>query len=251
MGTLKKFVLCLALLTMSGVHASAGEIVIAYIERPPFYYTENSSVKGILSDLTNEIFKTAGIPHSWQSLPPNRILSMFQYTDCAVCSPGWFFKADRLSFANFTLAIYQNTPLSVLVLKQAKSRFDKYESLTALFSDRSMTMGTVATYRYSGYIDQQIIRYHPRQIKVSSSAAQLIAMILKKRIDYIIIAPMEAESLINEAGLKQSLFDLLAFPDIPPGNKRYLMCNKSVDKATIDALNTAIRQLVKPEIWGE
>ena len=248
---LKKIVICLFFLTLPCAEAASDEIEIVFIERPPFYYTEDAQVKGVLADLTQKIFETAGIPHSWQPLPPKRIISMFQNTTAKVCSPGWFFKQDRLAFANFTLAIYQNQPLSVLINKQTKSKFDKYNSLAALFSDQTMTMGTVATYRYSGYIDEQINQYHPRQTKVYSSASQLIDMILADHIDYILIAPMEAEFLIQQTKLRQNQFELISFPDIPPGNKRYLMCNKSIDKTTIMALNTAIKQLVKQEIWDE
>ena len=251
MEALRKIVLCLVILLVFCLEAGAGEITIVFIERPPFYYTDNLEVKGILADLTNRVFQTAKVPYSWQSLPPNRIISMFQNMDSEICSPGWFFKSDRLAYANFTLAIYQNRPASVLVKKQAKRKFEKYSSLAGLFSDQSMTMGTVATYRYSRYIDEQINQHHPRQIQVYGSASQLITMILINRVDYMITSPAEAESLIHEAGLKPNQFDLLTFPDIPPGSKRYLMCSKSIDETTINALNNAIRQLVDPGVWDE
>lgn len=227
------------------------EIQIFYLERPPYYYSENNEFKGVLADLTKEIFKKAGISYSWLSLPPQRLISMFENTDEKICSPGWFLKTDRMRYANFTHPIYRNNPLVVLILKDNKDAFNGIDTLASLFKDRSLTLGTVATYRYSGYIDNLINQHKPDQIKVYSSAVSLVEMMAVKRVSYMLISPVEVDFLIQKAGLDRNLFDLLTFPDIPAGNKRYLMCSKSVDNSTLEKLNDAIEEIVDPALLSE
>ena len=58
--------------------ARGDELTVAYFDHPPYSYAENGQAAGILVDLTRNILKEAGIPATFVSMPPNRILETTQ-----------------------------------------------------------------------------------------------------------------------------------------------------------------------------
>ena len=50
----------------------------------------------------------------------------------------------------------------------------------------------------------------------------------------------EYVALAQAAHIPPETFTLLTFPDVPEGNRRYLMCSKSVPKDTLTRIDAAI-----------
>jgi hypothetical protein len=51
----------------------------------------------------------------------------------------------------------------------------------------------------------------------------------------------EAEDLILCSGLPVKYFQVIRFSDVPPGNKRYLICSRKIEEMTLLRLNRAIK----------
>ena len=51
----------------------------------------------------------------------------------------------------------------------------------------------------------------------------------------------EAEDLILCSGLPVKDFQVIRFSDVPPGNKRYLICSRKIEEMTLLRLNRAIK----------
>lgn len=49
-------------------------LTVAYFEHPPYCYAEKGQATGVLVELTRDILKEAGIPATFVTMPPNRIL---------------------------------------------------------------------------------------------------------------------------------------------------------------------------------
>ena len=56
----------------------------------------------------------------------------------------------------------------------------------------------------------------------------MLQMIQAGRADFMFLAEEEARYLVEQAGFNMSSFQLIRFPDMPLGEKRYIMCSKHV-----------------------
>jgi polar amino acid transport system substrate-binding protein len=63
----------------------------------------------------------------------------------------------------------------------------------------------------------------------------------------MLIAPEEIESLLQLNGYSLTAFSAIRMPDIPAGNKRYLIFNKGVSDDLIDRINQAITTQIRLE----
>lgn len=53
-------------------------------------------------------------------------------------------------------------------------------------------------------------------------------------------AEEEARYLIEQAGFRPRDFRIVRPPDMPPGERRYILCSRQVDDETMSRLNAAI-----------
>ena len=90
------------------------DIKVAYLERPPYYWTDNGHPRGFLLELTQRIFNLAGIKATYAPAPPNRIIADLRENREPICSIGWFRNPERESYSRFSLPIYRDRPLVIL-----------------------------------------------------------------------------------------------------------------------------------------
>jgi hypothetical protein len=62
------------------------DLHVVYLERPPYYFTDNGQPKGFLLVLTQRILDRAGVTGTWAPHPPNRIMEECAPTACH-CAP--------------------------------------------------------------------------------------------------------------------------------------------------------------------
>ena len=219
-------------------------LTVSYLERPPYYYTENGKAAGFLVELTRKIFQDAGVDVAFRSLPPKRIMGEIKRKDNHHCTIGWFKNPVRETFAKFSLPIYQNRPLVLLVKKENKRQLIRHPALKNVFSEKTLVMGRVSTFSYGSFIDGMIEDNSPEIFEVKAKQSQLIKLISAGRITYMLIAPEEIQSLIRSADLDPDGFVSVSFPDIPAGNQRYLMFSKGVEDRVLEKVNMAITEIV-------
>ena len=208
---------------------------------PPPYYVTNTdgSVGGLVAGPVREAFDDAGISVAWKIRPGKRQIETIRQNRTAVCSPGWFKKPEREAFAKFSNVVYQDLPQVVIIRTKDLGVFD-HPTLATLFADTDHSFGIKLGYSHGGFIDDLIAKHTPRVQRTSKDVQRMVRMLMSQRFDYMLVAEEEFESLQTNLTDVADTISALQMPDIPPGNKRYLMCSKKVSDAVIQRFNAAL-----------
>ena len=99
-------------------------------------------------------------------------------------------------------------------------------------------------YSYGDFLDKKIATYNPTRTVTTVENSGMLKMIYAGHADYFLIAPEEAEGLIQTSEFDAQDFKTIRFTDIPSGEKRYILCSMQVEESIIEQLNEAIRQYV-------
>lgn len=241
--------LALLILVCSTLEAWATPRVrVEYRDKPPYTYSESGQPRGFIIDMTQEIFRRAGVAATYSEVPVKRIFANIQNDSEAICSPSWYKLADRELYANFSLVIHKDRPHMVLVAPRVIELVKQHQSLSSLFEDPRLKLGVVAHVSYGPELDL-VIESKSHSVTDSARSVESLAKMvsLNHGADYMLI-DREDYDYINRMG-EISAMGLLPmyYSDMPPGLNRYLMCSKSVDAETMARLNQAIRELL-PEI---
>ena len=241
--------LLLALLLIPmGVEAGGDpELKVAYLERPPYYWTEEGQPRGFLLDLTRHILEQANVPASFAPLPPSRILEEIRNDHALWCSIGWFRTPERETFAKFSLPIYRDRRLVLLTTRDKTELFGGHRTLREVFLDRSLIMAQMASFSYGAFVDALQQDTLARSMTISTTTNVLPRLIAQNRAHYMLLAPEEVATLLASAEADPGLFVTLELDDIPPGNLRYLMFSRCVPDETIARIDTAIAALTNQE----
>ena len=218
---------------------------LMYYERKPFNYMDNGgSVVGLTADPAAKIFAAAGIPIAWQVRSANAILDALQRNTAPICSPGWYYSAERASYAQFTQPIYRDKPQ--VGLANVHFKYQKGTNAKDLFGRSDVRLMVKQNFVYGTYLDTIIAKMPATQLILEAAeVSDIVRLIHLGRADLIILTQEEVELYVTNAQLKMTDFNVLKFTDIPEVEMRYILCSKKVPSATIDALNAAIVKTVQ------
>jgi polar amino acid transport system substrate-binding protein len=221
--------------------ATAEPIELAVTSRPPYYIFEGGgTVSGIVATPVAQVFEAAKIDHRWVNIASNRQLKEVKENLKPICAVGWFKNPEREKFSKYTDYIYQNKPLIAMV-RSDNNAVAAHRTLRALMKDTTLRMGKKLGYSYGPTVDGLVDELSPSSITTSQDNAGMTRMLIGRRFDYFISSPEEGEYLIEALGIGGVDVVLIKFEDLPPGNKRYVLCSKSVSDKTIEKLNAAIQ----------
>lgn len=223
--------------------SALADIKVAYLERPPYYWTDNGQPRGFLLELTQRIFSLAGIKAIYAPAPPNRIIADLRENSQPTCSIGWFKNPERESYAKFSLPIYRDKPLVILTSKDRVASFRQHDRLQDVFADPSLVLARVASFSFGEAVDGMLEEIPARNLTVSSAQNVLPRLILEGRVSYMLVAPEEVSTLLRSAGVDPGLFVQLTMMDIPAGNLRHLIFSAGVNEETLSKVNSAIKVL--------
>ncbi|WP_319761001.1 transporter substrate-binding domain-containing protein [Maridesulfovibrio sp.] len=223
--------------------AFADHLTVGYIELPPYYYT-NSQQKpeGFLLNLTQRIMNKAGCDCSYVSMPSKRILHTLKKKR-AFASIGWFKTPQREKYAKFSLSIYENKPIVVLLRQEDHEAFAKYSTLEKLLKENKFKTGLIAGHSMGGYIDYLLKKYSRAVHLLSGTTEQLVKMLHDGHIDFCLLAPVEIAKIIKKSSYKEDDFYFMSMKDIIKGNTRHLIFSKDVSNDTISKINAAITEI--------
>lgn len=230
---------CVVALVSVGEAASAEPLVVGYIERPAYAWSEEGKARGLFVDIARDILARAAIDYRFEALPPKRMLKSVKEGG-PICLLGNFKTPEREAYAVFTKPIFQNRPIGVLITKDRAAAFARHKTLAELTASTDLRMGLVDGFSYGAAMDAVIGRMAGPKIPVGSSPSGMISMLVAGRFDYMLADHEEWEALAHSVNVSASRLDVLSFPDLPEGNKRYLMCSKSVPGEVIERINRAI-----------
>ncbi len=223
-----------------GPGRAATPLTVLYIHRPPYYQTEpDGSAGGALVEIARLVFQRAGIPHRFVRMPPRRVLHAIRQGE-PVCSVGWFRTRERETFARFSDPIYQNLPPGALVRRPAANRWPARPTLEQAMRS-GLVLGVVKGYRYGPPVERLLARLRPRTVRVAGGQENLLRMVARGRVDWMLICPEEAGYRFRTDPDLAARTVFVRFRDAPPGNHRYIMFSRSVPTEVIRAVNRAIR----------
>lgn len=219
--------------------AECDPITAHYHERVPYHHTTGSGVVGLTADPTTWAFNKAGLHFSWKKTSAKRQMKLLQDNQGCDCLVGWFKTPERLLFAKYSHAIYQDQP-PIAIARSDNDILQSDMSVVDILSNKNLKLLLKDGYSYGTFLDKKIAQYHPSVVKATGENVNMLKMIHRKHADYFFIAPEESTPLIEVSGLPIEDFKLLRFPAMPAGEKRYILCSRRVEDAMMEKLNRAI-----------
>ena len=220
-------------------------MTVLYHERPPYYVTGPLGIYGLCVDPAKKAFSTAGIGIEWIKVPAARQLDMLKHNTPDICAIGWFKNPEREKMAVYSHAIYQDRPMIALA-RADNPGLVSHRPLAQTLENQALVLLRKDGYSYGRYIDDMILKHGPRHQSTSAENIGMLKLIYDELADYFFISEEEAVELIHTSGLLAGTFQFIRFPDMPAGNKRYLMFSRSTDKTLVDKVNAAIRKDRQP-----
>lgn len=224
--------------------AAQDGLTVMYNEKPPFFYTKDGMPAGILVDIMLKVADRSGVAIRFESVPFNRILQRLKVEEPGVAALGLSLTEERTAYAVFSLPLYKDSRPIILARASRKSGFTSYARMEDMVSSTNYTYGGVLGNVYP--IDPLLATMGKRDRRWAVSPEQLMLMLTLGRFDFMMIYPEELEYLLATAGVAASDIAVLAYPDVPDGDYRYLLFSKSVPSDLVDRLNAAIAALQLP-----
>lgn len=218
-------------------------ITVHYNERPPYLVTTDSGVTGLTGDPVTIAFEKSNTPFRWEQTPTKRQIYILQQNSGQDCVVAWFKNAERETFAKFTLPIYQDMP-QIALARADNEKIASSGTIDDVFSNPLLNLLVKDGYSYGEFLDQKIGTFQPNRLVTTNENSGMLKMIHARHADYMLIAPEEAQGLIETSAFDPQDFKTIRFTDIPAGENRYILCSMQVDDAVIERLNEAIRQYV-------
>jgi uncharacterized protein (TIGR02285 family) len=212
-------------------------IEIIYESRPPYVQSGSDGLEGFVATPLMGALKDSKVAYEIKEKPSKRHLHEIEANQKEICAVGWFKNPDREKFANFTDPLYQDKPMGILA---RKAQMQKDLTLDALFANSSLSVLTKASYSYGALIDEKLKNSALKKREVNSDNIKMLALIEKKRADFMFISFEEASYLLQDQKVSVSL-EFVPLVGMPEGNKRYLICSKKVPQEKLDAISKHIK----------
>lgn len=215
------------------------KITVNYNERPPYLVpAADGSATGLTGTPAANAFKAAGVPITWVKIPTNRQIALVKETSGMNCAIGWFKNPEREQFAKFTKAIYRDKP--AIVLANSAFAIKEGAKLEEVLAIKGVRVLVKENFSYGPFIDGLLAKLKPTITVSNGTSTQMLQLINAHSVDFMFVSEEEANYLVEQAGLNMKNFRQVKFPDMPNGDKRYIMCSKQVPDDVITKLNKAI-----------
>jgi len=222
----------------AGVQA-AEPFTLYYNERPPYLVTgtQAGKVVGLTADPAAMAVESAGFVPRWTPMPTTRQLVTMREGQVPACAVGWFKNPERELSFKFTKPIYRDKPTVAIARSDFEAGSNK---LAEVFQQPGLRVLVKDKYSYGPWIDSLLARARPQTISTTEENIQMVRMIAGRRADIMFSSQEEAQYLLTQSNVVASAVKVLRFDDVPQGEKRYLMCSRSVPDETIQRLDKAI-----------
>lgn len=219
--------------------ATTEPVELYYFERPPYvaHRPGSAEVAGLTATPAAQAFKTAGIAHRWVELPTVRQLVTLKDSARPACAVGWFRNPEREQQFKFTRAIYRDRPTVAL----ARADFTPASpNLADTLRQPRLSVLMKDGFSYGPLIDGLLASARPERVVTSAESVAMVHMVAAHRADFMFAAEEEATYLVEQAGVAPGRLKVVHFADLPPGERRYVLCSKATPDEVIERLNRAI-----------
>lgn len=240
-----RFMILLGILAFSSSHARADSdapLLLLYNERPPFMETKpDGTAAGLFVTPVFGALAKAHIDVSVSLIPVARQIAMIQANQTAVCALGKYKTLEREEFAKFSQPIYQDRAVIGLAGRNFQSPANA--SLDDLLADPNLHVLTKQAVIYGAHLDGKLAVMKAQRVDVASEYSVLFRMIQSGRAELAFFPIEELTYRTTELGLPLADFRVLRFPELEPGEKRYMMCSKLVTDELLKRFNAALPAL--------
>ena len=222
-----------------GTTRAAEPLALYFFERPPYAGQRPGSddVSGLTATPAAQAFKAAGIPFLWVEMPTVRQLVTLKDSVQPACALGWFKNPDRELHFKFSKPIYRDRPTVGLAHAD-------YRTANATLADTLRQPGLQVLvkdgFSYGPLIDNLLAQSKVERVVTSAESVAMIHMVAAQRAHFMFAAEEEAAFLVDQTSVPAQQLRVLHFADLPPGERRYILCSKAVPDETIERLNKAI-----------
>lgn len=232
-------VACAGLAASGAAMAAAEPVSLYFFERPPYVVHQAGSdeVTGLTATPTGQAFKAAGIAYRWVMLPTVRQLVTLKDNPQPACAVGWFKNPEREQHFKFSKPIYRDRPTVAL----ARAEFNSASAtLAETLRQPGLRVLVKDGFSYGPLVDNLLAQSKAERVVTSAESVAMIHMIAAQRAHFMFAAEEEAAYLAEQAGVPARQLRTLHFADLPPGERRYILCSKAVPDELIERLNKAI-----------
>ena len=230
------FPLCAGLL-LARVALAREVIVLLYEERPPYMLRMGEEVIGLTAAPSTAAFRRAGISYVWENGSMNRQLHLLKENSGQYCVIGWYKTPERIAYAKFTRAIYQDRRLAALV--RSSAGVPDGVALEKVLALPGLRVLVKTNYSYGEHVDQLLDKVRPQGLASPQPNGQLAELLKANRADFMFVAEEEGQHFLRTGGAAGAL-RLVHFADIAAVGERHIACTRSVPDAIIDKLDRAI-----------
>jgi hypothetical protein len=214
------------------------DLRIHYHQRPPYYMETADGVAGLCATPVARAFQEAGVPFQWIRTPPKRQLHLLKQNPSRDCLIGWFKTPEREQYARYSTWIYQDQP-TVALVRRGDPRLPERCKVAELLSIPAVVMLSRPGYSYGSLVDKALARIAPRRMNSGVDSSEWLSILYTRRADFLLIAPEEADYLLDRTQLPANAFRCLPLTDMPPGNRRYVMFSRAVPTDVVERFNAA------------
>lgn len=240
----------LIVLGVSQVALAAEPLTITYIEKPPYYYTDERGLPaGFLLQRVRQALAKGGLSAIYVQRPARRALEEVKVNAYPVCSIGWFMNDERRGFARFSRPVHQDKAVVFASLPEHLSRWKTIAHVSDLLTRPAPPrVGVVDGFVYGEPLDG-LFKGMGEAVDHSSDVLQALRKLQFQRVDLVPLSPEELEYYQRilrtspQPGAPKLELAQLNFPDLPPGMLRYLMCSKQVPDTVMHQLDNALPPL--------
>ena len=219
--------------------ADTAPVDLYYFERPPYVTRRPGSdeVTGLTATPAAQAFRAAGVAFRWVQLPTVRQLVTLKDQAHAACAVGWFKNAEREQQFKFSKPIYRDRPTVAL----ARADFAvSAASLADTLRQPGVSVLVKDGFSYGPLIDGLLAQHKPERVVTSAESVAMVSMVANQRASFMFAAEEEAAYLVEQAGALPHPLKIVHFSDLPPGERRHILCSKATPEEVMERLNKAI-----------
>jgi len=219
---------------------ASAQVKLHFNERPPYTFTKDGQLSGLIGSPAEAAFKAAGIQYTLALTPVSRQLMIIKNNVGLDCAVNWFKNDERETFGKFTKPLYQDK--ARIALTGAKNTKVKGGgTIESVLGDKTINLLVKQGYSYGKVLDDLIEKLEPTKIVVTAENVPMLKMIQANHGDLMFISQEEANGLIVAAGINAADIREINFSNAPKGEIRYILCSKRVPDEIINKLNSAIK----------
>ncbi|WP_076412714.1 ABC transporter substrate-binding protein [Shewanella sp. UCD-KL12] len=180
------------LLTSPVLASTEPPLAIAFVEYPPYHFTQDEKVEGVSIRIIEEAFRRIETPIEFKAIPWSRALNWLKAgkIDAMV---GVFMRADREEYIDYSTMPLSKAQIHLFVTEDANIEYS--EDLTLL---SHLTFGVKKDFSYGPYFDDLVAQKKLTKLNVDVGIPQLLVKLCTGVTDIVVGERGNTEYVFNQ-----------------------------------------------------